>query len=101
MNKTELVDAIAKRTGETKLLSGKMLDAVLGAIVDSVAGGEVVRLVGFGTFDRTNRNARVGRNPQTGESVDIAATTVPKFTAGQPFRDKVAADAPIATDIAH
>ncbi|MDA0189999.1 MAG: HU family DNA-binding protein [Proteobacteria bacterium] len=91
MNKSELIDAIAARTELSKAASGKALDAVIDTIVEAVAKGDGVTLVGFGTFKSAARAAREGKNPKTGEKIKIAATTVPKFTAGATFKTTVAA----------
>lgn len=90
MNKGELVDAIADKTGVTKKQADAVLTAALEAIVESVADGDKVTLVGFGSFDRRDRAAREGRNPKTNEKMDIPATRVPGFSAGKAFREKVA-----------
>ena len=91
MNKSELIDAIAAKTELSKVASGKALDAVIEAIVQAVAKGDGVSLVGFGSFKASPRAAREGKNPKTGEKIKIAATTVPKFTAGATFKAAVAA----------
>lgn len=90
MNKSDLIDAIAKKSSMTKAASGDALDAVLESIQEAVAKGDSVTLVGFGTFKATARAAREGKNPRTGETVKIAATTVPRFTPGAGFKAKVA-----------
>lgn len=91
MNKSELIDAIATRTELSKAAAGKALDAVIDSIVAAVAEGDGVTLVGFGTFKASDRAAREGKNPKTGEKIKIAATTVPKFAAGATFKASVAA----------
>lgn len=90
MNKTELVDAIATGAEISKAAAGKALDAAVDAITNAVANGDQVTLVGFGSFKASARAARVGKNPKTGAALDIAATTVPKFTAGTAFKAAVA-----------
>ncbi len=90
MNKSELIDLIAKETDLTKVASGNVLDAITGAIVKAVAKGDTVTLVGFGTFKSTKRAARTGRNPATGATLKIAASTSPKFSAGATFKAAVA-----------
>lgn len=75
MNKGELVEHIANETGTDKAAAGRALDAVIGGISDSLAKGESVTLAGFGTFDVRQRAARTGRNPQSGESMEIPAST--------------------------
>ncbi|MES2770925.1 MAG: HU family DNA-binding protein [Pseudomonadota bacterium] len=89
MNKSEMIDAIAARTELSKAASGKVLDAFVDIIVDAVANGDGVSLVGFGAFKAAARAAREGKNPKTGEKIKIAATTVPKFSAGATFKTAV------------
>ncbi|MDX2098884.1 MAG: HU family DNA-binding protein [Leptolyngbyaceae cyanobacterium bins.59] len=89
MNKGELVDAIAARANVTKRDADAVLTAALDAIVDAVAGGDRVTLVGFGTFEVRKRQARTGRNPKTGEPLQIPETQVPAFSAGKLFKEKV------------
>lgn len=86
MNKSELIDALAAKTGATKAAAGQSIDALVEIITGAVAKGHDVALVGFGTFKASKRAARSGRNPQTGATLKIAATTVPKFTAGATFK---------------
>jgi DNA-binding protein HU-beta len=90
MNKSEFIDAIAARTELSKVASGKALDAVIEIIV-AVAKGDGVSLVGFGSFKAADRAAREGKNPKTGDKIMIAATTVPKFSAGATFKAAVVA----------
>lgn len=90
MNKSEFIDAIASKTDMSKVASGKALDAVIEIIVQAVAKGDGVSLVGFGAFKAAARAAREGKNPKTGEKIKIAATTVPKFSAGATFKAAVA-----------
>jgi DNA-binding protein HU-beta len=89
MNKTELVEIIAKEAELSKAAAGNALDAVITAVTKAVSKGDTVTLVGFGTFKSSKRAARVGRNPQTGKELKIAATTVPRFTAGAGFKAAV------------
>jgi DNA-binding protein HU-beta len=89
MNKQELIDAVAGRTGDTKAATGGTIDAVLGAIMRALTSGDVVQLVGFGSFSTGQRAARTGRNPSTGAEIQIAAATSVKFTAGKAFKDAV------------
>ncbi|QUY46241.1 HU family DNA-binding protein [Acaryochloris marina] len=89
MNKGDLVDAIAERSGATKKQADTILSAMTEAIIDSVSSGEKVTLVGFGSFEARDRKARDGRNPQTGKKLKIKATTVPAFSAGKDFKAKV------------
>ncbi len=90
MNKGELVDAIAAKADVTKKDADAILSATLDAILDAVASGDKVTLVGFGTFEQRARKAREGRNPATGKPIKIPATKVPAFSAGKLFREKVA-----------
>ena len=89
MNKAELVTAISERTGLEKNKAENFLNAFTEVITESVSGGDKVQLVGFGTFEKRHREARAGRNPKTGEPIQIAATDVPVFVAGKLFRDAV------------
>jgi len=89
MNKAELIEEVAGQTGLTKRASGKAVDALVSAISDCLSRGEKVTLVGFGTFGVRQRKARVGRNPQTGESIDIPAKKVPKLVPGKNLKNKV------------
>lgn len=92
MNKGELVDKIAEKSGVTKKQADAILTAALESIVDAVSEGQKVTLVGFGTFEPRDRKAREGRNPKTGEALTIPETTVPAFSAGKLFKEKVLAD---------
>lgn len=89
MNRQELIAAVADKTGVTKVDADKVLKAVIEVVTETVAKGDKVQLVGFGTFERTERAAREGRNPRTGEVVKIAACKAPKFTAGAAFKAAV------------
>lgn len=89
MNKGELVDAISAKTQATKKEADAVLTATIEAIMEAVAAGEKVTLVGFGTFEPRERAAREGRNPQTGKAIKIPATTVPAFSAGKQFKEMV------------
>ncbi|HEX9645232.1 MAG TPA: HU family DNA-binding protein [Acidimicrobiia bacterium] len=89
MNKSELVDAVAGATGEQKATVSRVVDATLEAITGAIKTGDKVALAGFGSFERRFRQARVGRNPQTGEEVKIAAANVPAFKAGKGLKDAV------------
>jgi DNA-binding protein HU-beta len=90
MNKGELIDAIAEKASVTKKEADLVLTAMIDSIMDAVADNQKVTLVGFGTFEPRDRQAREGRNPQTGKAIKIPATTVPAFSAGKAFKDKVA-----------
>lgn len=89
MNKTELVDAIAASADLPKAAAGRALDAMIEAITDALKKDEQVVLVGFGTFAVKERAARTGRNPQTGETIQIAAAKIPGFKAGKALKDAV------------
>jgi len=90
MNKSELIEAVAKSAELSKVDAEKALSAVIATVVKAVAKGDTVTLVGFGTFKSSKRAARTGRNPATGAALKIAATTVPRFTAGATFKTAVA-----------
>lgn len=90
MNKSELIEATAKAADISKAAAERAVSAMIDAIVKAVAKGEQVTLVGFGTFKSAKRAARTGKNPKTGEPLKIAATTVPKFSAGASFKAAVA-----------
>ena len=89
MNKNDLVAAVASRTGLSKADSAKAVDGVVASITSSLSGGTEVRLVGFGTFSVRHRKATTGRNPQTGERIQIAAKNVPKFKSGKALKAAV------------
>lgn len=89
MNKSELVAAIAAKAGVTKDAAKKMVDAFQDAVVEELAGGKKVALVGFGTFEVSKRPARSGRNPLTGKKIKIAASNQPKFKAGKALKAAV------------
>jgi len=89
VNKAELVDAIADSADLSKASASKALDAVINAITDSLKDGEQVSLIGFGTFAVKDRAARTGRNPRTGDPIEIAAAKVPGFKAGKALKDAV------------
>ena len=90
MNKGELVDKVAEKATVTKKQADAVLTAALESIMEAVSEGDKVTLVGFGSFESRERKAREGRNPKTGEKMDIPATRVPAFSAGKLFKDKVA-----------
>lgn len=87
MNKSELIDAIAKSADISKVSAGDALDATLSAIRSALKKGQSVTLVGFGTFKVAKRAARTGRNPRTGAAIKIKAAKVPKFSAGKALKD--------------
>lgn len=89
MNKTELVAAIAKKTELSKKDAEKALKAFTDVVAEELKKGEKIQLVGFGTFEVSERAAREGRNPQTGETMQIAASKSPKFKAGKALKDAI------------
>lgn len=89
MNKSELIDAIASSADISKMAAGRALDGALDAIAEALKQGEMVTLVGFGTFYVGKRAARAGRNPRTGADITIKAANVPKFRAGKGLKDAV------------
>ncbi len=89
MNKAGLVEQVSYQTGLTKKTSREAIDAITSVITDTLARGEKVTLVGFGTFQIMERKARIGRNPQTGETIQIRARKVPRFKPGKNLRKKV------------
>ncbi len=89
MNKTELIANVAEKSGLTKKDAEKAVVAVMASIEEALAGGDKVQLVGFGTFEIRERAARKGRNPQTGEEINIAAARVPVFKSGKALRESV------------
>ena len=89
MNKTELVTAVAEAAGLSKKDTENVLKAFVNVVTEELKKGEKVQLVGFGTFEVGERAAREGRNPQTGETMSIAASKAPKFKAGKALKDAV------------
>ncbi|MBD1995276.1 HU family DNA-binding protein [Leptolyngbya sp. FACHB-541] len=89
MNKGELVDAIAEKSNINKKQADAVLTATVESIMEAVSKGEKVTLVGFGSFEPRERKAREGRNPKTGEVMEIPAAKVPAFSAGKVFKEKV------------
>jgi DNA-binding protein HU-beta len=89
MNKQELVSAVAEAIGLTKADTEKAVDATFDAITNALKAGDDVRLIGFGSFSVTERAASTGRNPRTGEAIQIAASKNPKFSAGKGLKDAV------------
>lgn len=96
MNKAELVDAVADKANVTKKQAEVVISAAVDVIMDAVAGGDKVTLVGFGAFEPRERKERDGRNPKTGDPMKIPATKVPAFSAGKLFKEKVSPPAPPA-----
>ncbi len=89
MNKSELIEALVKETEVSKAAAGRSIDALIQIITKTVAKKQDVQLIGFGTFKAIKRAARKGKNPRTGESLKIAAATLPKFTPGAAFKAAV------------
>ena len=87
MNKADLVTAVSTSSGVSKADADKTIDAVFEGITNALKGGDDVRLVGFGTFSVAQRAATTGRNPRTGEAIQIAASKQPKFSAGKVLKD--------------
>lgn len=89
MNKSELVEQVSRKANVTRVLADRVLTATIESVIEAVANSDRVALVGFGSFEQRTRNARIGRNPQTGEEIQIPPQTVPVFSAGKIFRDRV------------
>lgn len=89
MNKSELVQAVSDRTELSKKETSAAVDAVFDVIAEALGNGEKVQLVGFGNFEIRERAARTGRNPQTGETIEIAASKIPAFRAGKTLREGI------------
>ena len=89
MNKTELVAAIAEKTGLTKKDAEGAVKAFTDTVAEQLKAGDKIQLVGFGTFEVAERAARTGKNPQTGEAINIPASKAPKFKAGKALKDTV------------
>ena len=89
MNKAELISAVAERSELTKKDAEKAVNALISVITDTLANRDKVQLVGFGTFEVRDRSSRKGRNPQTGEEIDIPAASVPAFKAGKALKDSI------------
>ena len=89
MNKAELIDAVAANTGQSKSDASAAVEAVFESIRNAMKSGDTVSLVGFGSFSVSDRAARTGRNPRTGEEIQIAASRAPKFKAGKQLKDAV------------
>jgi len=89
MNKSELIDAIAAGADISKAAAGRALDSMIDSVSDALKNGDTVNLIGFGTFMVRERAARTGRNPRTGETINIAASKNPSFKAGKALKDAV------------
>ncbi|MFS8523472.1 MAG: HU family DNA-binding protein [Limnochordales bacterium] len=89
MTKADLIDQVAARSGLTKKAAGQAVDALFESVTEALAAGQRVQIVGFGTFEVRERAARRGRNPQTGQEIEISARKVPAFKAGKALKDAV------------
>jgi DNA-binding protein HU-beta len=89
MNKTDLINTISEKSGLTKKDVESVLNGFLGEVSEALAKGDKVQLIGFGTFETRSRSGRVGRNPQTGKTIEIAASKVPAFKAGNKLKEAV------------
>jgi DNA-binding protein HU-beta len=89
MNKSELIDAVAGAADLSKADASRAVDGVIGAVTQALKSGDQVTIVGFGTFMGGHRDARAGRNPRTGETIQIKASNVPAFKAGKALKDAV------------
>ena len=90
MNKQELIERMAGKTGLSKKDCGTALEGFLSAVTEALQAGEAVKLVGFGSFEMKRRAARTGRNPRTKETVEIPAQTIPVFKVGKVLKDRIA-----------
>ena len=90
MTKSDLIDKVAEKCELTKKDSGKAIDTIISAMTQALSKGDKIQLVGFGTFEVRKREARKGRNPQTGAEIKIAARKVPVFKAGKALKEAVA-----------
>lgn len=89
MNKSELIDAMAEAANISKAAAGRALDGFVEGVTEALKKGDQVSLIGFGTFSVKDRAARTGRNPQTGQAIEIAAAKIPGFKAGKALKDAV------------
>ncbi len=89
MNKSQLIDVVAEKAELSRAAADSAVNALIGAIADSLSNNDPVTIVGFGTFSTRDRAARAGRNPRTGETIQIAASTLPVFKAGKALKDAV------------
>ena len=89
MNKSELIEIMASKANVTKQVAENLLNAFMGAVSDTLSNGEMITLVNFGTFYTTERSARDGRNPQTGETIRIPSARVARFKVGKELKEKV------------
>ena len=89
MNKTQFVEAVAQKAGMTKKEAEAAVNAMTAVVADTLKAGDKVQLIGFGTFEVKARAARTGRNPKTGETIEIAASKTPAFSAGKALKDAI------------
>lgn len=89
MNKNELVEAVVEKTGASKKEADAIIKATFDSITEAMAAGDKVSLIGFGNFEVRERSARTGKNPRTGEAIEIAACKAPSFKAGKALKDAV------------
>lgn len=89
MNKTELIESISNKAGVTRAVAAQTLDATIASITEALTAGDAVALVGFGNFKVSERAARTGKNPATGEALEIPASKVAKFVPGKALKDAV------------
>lgn len=89
MNKAELIEAMAESADISKAAAGRALDGMVDAVTKAMKAGDTLSLVGFGTFSVKDRAAREGRNPQTGETINIKASRIPSFKAGKALKDAI------------
>lgn len=89
LSKKDMVDAVVEKTGLTKAVSAEVIDSLLDVLSESLVEGKTVRFMGFGSFSTSERKARVGRNPKTGEEIQIAASNAVKFQAGKTLKTAV------------
>jgi DNA-binding protein HU-beta len=89
MNKTDLINNIATKSGMTKKDVESVLNSFLGEVTDALSSGDKVQLIGFGTFETRKRSGRIGRNPQTGNTITIPESNVPAFKAGNKLKEAV------------
>jgi len=98
VNKTELIDIVAKKSGMTKIETESLVTTILETIVEAVSKGDRVTLVGFGAFEARERKARYGRNPKSGEKLYIPSARIPTFSVGNFFKNQVNVPSPIIDD---
>jgi DNA-binding protein HU-beta len=89
MNKTDLINQVSEKANLAKKDAGRVVDALFESIIEALAAGEKVQIAGFGSFEIRERAARKGRNPQTGEEIEIAASRIPAFKPGKALKDSI------------